>query len=366
MSELDHTVVVGVQHRPVGSGWQLTPTSAEVLRSAQTLTNGPVVAVSELSEPDLSALAELGVSRVYRSSPRLDQGQETGPEQSQGRTAAVSADLLADVVNTLDEAGQRPACVLVPSSYWGKEVTGRLAALLGGAGVVDAAEISVAGGPTSSASLVVDKSVLSGAWHTRAALDLTAEIPVVALSGRPAAATTGDAAGGAGLTAGGLADAGLALPELVDVPLTVRPESLAVRVLEATPDAGSGAASLTDAEVVVVGGRGVDGDFDLVSDLADALGGAVGATRVACDEGWIDRSAQVGQTGVVVQPKLYVGLGVSGAVHHTCGIQGSQVIVAVCDDPDAPIFEIADFGVVGDVAEVVPAALERLRELQNA
>ena len=85
----------------------------------------------------------------------------------------------------------------------------------------------------------------------------------------------------------------------------------------------------------MVGGRGVDGDFDLVRSLADPLGAAVGATRVACDEGWIERSAQIGQTGETISPRLYIGLGVSGAIYHTSGIQGAGTIVAVCDDSAA-------------------------------
>ena len=98
--------------------------------------------------------------------------------------------------------------------------------------------------------------------------------------------------------------------------------------------------------------------------LADPLGAAVGATRVACDEGSIGRSAQIGQTGVSIAPRLYIGLGVSGAVHHTSGIQGAGTVVAVCDDSEAPIFEMADFGVVGDVVEVVPQLVDELKRLR--
>ena len=122
---------------------------------------------------------------------------------------------------------------------------------------------------------------------------------------------------------------------------------------------------LAQARTVVVGGRGVDGDFDLVHSLADPLGAAVGATRVACDEGWIESSAQIGQTGLSIAPRLYIGLGVSGAVHHTSGIQGAGTIVAVCDDSEAPIFEMADYGVVGDVREVVPQLVEELARLRD-
>ena len=134
-----------------------------------------------------------------------------------------------------------------------------------------------------------------------------------------------------------------------------------IEVVSSVADEEEGV-SLADASTVVCGGRGVDGDFELVRSLADALGGAVGATRVACDEGWAPRAEQIGQTGLTVTPNLYIGLGVSGAIHHAVGMQSAAHIVAVCDDPDAPIFEIADFGVVGDVTEVVPAALAIIEE----
>ena len=147
--------------------------------------------------------------------------------------------------------------------------------------------------------------------------------------------------------------------------MVLSPRAQAVAVLASTPEDTDGVA-LADASTVVVGGRGVDGDFTMVEELADALGGAVGATRVACDEGWAPRGEQIGQTGLSVSPNLYVGLGVSGAIHHTVGMQSSAHIVAVCDDPDAPIFELADFGVVGDVAEVVPQALDEIRKARAA
>ncbi|GCE75138.1 MULTISPECIES: electron transfer flavoprotein subunit alpha/FixB family protein [Cellulomonas] len=111
---------------------------------------------------------------------------------------------------------------------------------------------------------------------------------------------------------------------------------------------------LSSARVVVAGGRGTGGDFGPLRELAAALGGAVGSTRVATDEGWIAADTQIGQTGATVSPALYVGAGVSGAVHHRGGMQSAGVVVAINNDPDAPIFEIADFGVVGDLFEVVP------------
>ncbi len=125
--------------------------------------------------------------------------------------------------------------------------------------------------------------------------------------------------------------------------------------------------NLTGAEVVVVGGRGLGKPegFVLVRELAEALGGVVGASRGAVDLGWIGHAHQVGQTGRTVAPKLYIGLGVSGAVQHLVGMQSSETIVAVNNDPNAPIFQVATYGIVGDLYEAVPAMLERLKELRG-
>lgn len=134
-----------------------------------------------------------------------------------------------------------------------------------------------------------------------------------------------------------------------------------VRLLERTPRPTSHGPDLASARVVVAGGRGTDGDFSAVRELANALGGAVGSTRVATDEGWIGAETQIGQTGVAVAPTLYIGAGVSGAVHHRSGMQSAGTIVAINTDPEAPIFELADFGVVGDLFTVLPQLTAELR-----
>ena len=128
--------------------------------------------------------------------------------------------------------------------------------------------------------------------------------------------------------------------------------------------AESSGPSIEDADVIVAGGRGLGApeNFTLAEELARALGGAVGATRAVVDAGWYPYSAQIGQTGKTVSPKLYVALGISGAIQHKVGMQSSNVIVAINKDPNAPIFEFSDLGVVGDVHEIVPQLTELVKQ----
>ena len=311
-----------------------TGPSLELLTAARSLTGGDVIALAlqPLGEPARAALAGAGATRLLTA----DLGESA-------HLPATAADAVVAAVGAV-----QPAAVLVVSDYRGKELAGRAAVVLGSACVSDATALEAVGAGDDSV-LHASKLVLSGSWSTTASVGSAGSAPIIAV--RPGI-TEVAAAEGAPLTA-----------EPLEVPVSA--EAAAVRPVSREATSVASGPALTEARTVVVGGRGVDGDFDLVRSLAQPLGAAVGATRVACDEGWIERSAQIGQTGETITPRLYIGLGVSGAVHHTSGIQGAGTVVAICDDSEAPIFEMADFGVVGDVTEVVPQLVEELATLRG-
>ena len=306
---------------------RLTPAAGQLLTLARSLTSGGVDALVLTDAIDMEALGALGADRVL-----------SAPLGAAARASVAAADAVAAAL----EAGSY-GLVLLPSDYRGREIAGAVAATTDAGVVSGASSVSYDGGV-----LEIAKTALAGSWSMRIVVE--GQTPVV------------------GVASGAVDEARAAsptTPAVESLEVVLSPRAQAVAVLASTPE-DTGGVSLADASTVVVGGRGVEGDFTMVKELADALGGAVGATRVACDEGWAPRGEQIGQTGLSVSPNLYVGLGVSGAVHHTVGMQSSAHIVAVCDDPDAPIFELADFGVVGDVAEVVPQALDEIRKARAA
>ena len=218
------------------------------------------------------------------------------------------------------------------------DVLARLAVRLDAGLITGATAIS----SSADGGIEVTKSVLAGAYITTARSTPGPLIATVRPNSVDAAITPG------------------AAPELVA--LDVEPSSSSVEVVERSALPTSGRPPLTEARVVVAAGRGVEGDLSLVEELADELGAAVGASRSATDAGWIDHSAQVGQTGVIVSPQLYISVGISGAIQQKAGMQTAETIVAINKDEDAPVFEIADFGVVGDLNDVLPQAIAEIRK----
>jgi electron transfer flavoprotein alpha subunit len=234
--------------------------------------------------------------------------------------------------------GELPAIVLVGATPDGRDMAGALSALLGWGVLGNATEVAwAADGPT------VEMSVFGGKLLTTSAFTADRGIVIV----RPGSATA-EPADTSGTVETVTATSAATLPT--------------VAVLERVAETGA-AAPIEEAKIIVAGGRGVGGSegFAIVDELARLLGGVVGASRAAVDAGWIPYARQIGQTGKVVKPALYVALGISGAIQHKVGMQTAGTIVAVNRDPDAPLAEFADLYVVGDLFEVVPAILTELR-----
>ena len=241
-------------------------------------------------------------------------------------------DVLASLVSSVS-----PAAVLVSASADGKEISGRLAARISGGLLIDAVGVD--------GDLTVTKSVFGGAFVVKT--KATKGVPVISV--RPGGIEAVPAQGAAAETA-------------VEVPAADPAKSAKITGRE--PVTGGDRPELTEASVVVSGGRGVGSaeSFSVVEQLADALGAAVGASRAAVDSGYYPAQFQVGQTGKTVSPQLYIALGISGAIQHRAGMQTSKTIVAVNKDPEAPIFEIADYGVVGDLFKVAPQLTEEIQK----
>ena len=291
-------------------------TTTELLTVARRLGEPSAVVIGEPTEEGLATLRRFGAVKVYSVDGEV------------GRwLVAPQAEVLAQLVRQV-----APAAVLVPSSAEGKEVAGRLAVKTDSGLITDAIDVAVADGVP-----VTTQSVFAGSYTVQARV--TRGTPVIAVKPNSATPEPAEAAG---------------VVEAFEP--TIPDAAKGAEIVGVEAKQTSGRPELDQAAIVVSGGRGTGGDFAPVEQLADALGAAVGASRAAVDSGWYPHAFQVGQTGKVVSPQLYVATGISGAIQHRAGMQTSKTIVAVNKDAEAPIFELVDFGVVGDLHAVLPAA----------
>nr|WTB29164.1 electron transfer flavoprotein subunit alpha/FixB family protein [Streptomyces sp. NBC_00830]WTB29390.1 electron transfer flavoprotein subunit alpha/FixB family protein [Streptomyces sp. NBC_00830] len=225
-----------------------------------------------------------------------------------------------------------PVAVLVPSSAEGKEIAARLAVRIGSGVITDAVDLEAGEqGP------VATQSAFAASFTTKSRV--SRGIPVITVKPNSAPVEAAPAAGA-----------------VETLPVSFSAQATGTKVLSRTPRESTGRPELTEAAIVVSGGRGVNGaeNFAIIEALADSLGAAVGASRAAVDAGWYPHSNQVGQTGKSVSPQLYIASGISGAIQHRAGMQTSKTIVAINKDAEAPIFDLVDYGIVGDLFQVVP------------
>lgn len=297
---------------------KVTKPSLELLTIARRIGEPSAVV---FGDADTAVLAEYGAEKIYTYADSVYDEFLVAPK----------AEALAALV-----ADKGAAAVLVPSSTEGKEVAARVALKAGSGLITDAVDVAVDGG-----TVTTTQSVFAGNFTVEAQVAKGA--PVIAVKPN---STAPEAVAGAGTVEA--------------VSFDVSDAAKQVKIVASEPRVSTGRPELTEAAIVVSGGRGTGGDFSEVEALADVLGAAVGASRAAVDSGWKPHTFQVGQTGKTVSPQLYVANGISGAIQHRAGMQTSKTIVAVNKDDEAPIFELVDFGVVGDLKTVLPQATEEI------
>ena len=296
--------------------------TAELITAARALGEPSAVVVGKpgTAEPLIDGLKAAGAAKIYVAES----------DDAENYLITPFVDVLASLVETAGPAG-----VLLAASADGKEIGGRLAARIGSGVLTDVVAVSEGGKAIHS--------IFGGAYTVEA--QSTGEVPVITV--RPGAIEAEPAAGAG---------------EIVSVEVPAQAAN-ATKITKREPAVAGDRPELTEATVVVSGGRGVGSadNFHVVEELADSLGGAVGASRAAVDSGYYPGQFQVGQTGKTVSPQLYIALGISGAIQHRAGMQTSKTIIAVNKDEEAPIFEIADLGIVGDLFKVAPQLTDAIK-----
>ncbi len=301
---------------------RLRKATAELLTIARRLGEPSAVHIGPGADRAQVTLAKYGAHKVY----------VVDAADAAAYLVAPQAEVLAALVEKV-----QPAAVLIPSNVSGKEVAARLSIKTGSGLITDAVDVR-----SGEDGIETMQSVFAGSYTVTSTV--TTGTPIIAVKPNSVPLEASPAAGAVEAFA-----------------VTVSDAAKTARITDTQPKAATGRPELTEAAIVVAGGRGTGGDFGPVEAFADALGAAVGASRAAVDAGWYPHSSQIGQTGKQVSPQLYVAAGISGAIQHRAGMQTSKTIVAVNKDEEAPIFELVDFGVVGDLFTVLPQATEEVR-----
>jgi electron transfer flavoprotein alpha subunit len=311
-------ILVLVEH----DGETVKKVTGELLTAARAYGEASAVWAGSGAEGGRARLAEFGAAKVYVADDKdLDD-----------YVVAPKAELLAQLVSE-----QSPAGVLVAATAEGREVAARLAVKTGSGILTDVTALGD--------DLVGEQSIFGGGITVHA--KVRTGTPIIAV--RPNSVAAEPAEGTA---------------EVVPVAITVSEAAKGARITGRVEQERGERPELTEAAIVVSGGRGVGAgeNFALIEKLADSLGAAVGASRAATDAGWYPHQFQVGQTGKTVSPQLYVACGISGAIQHRAGMQTAKTIMVINKDPEAPIFELADFGIVGDLFKVVPQLTEEIEK----
>jgi electron transfer flavoprotein alpha subunit len=296
--------------------------TSELITAARVVGEPSAVVVGKpgTAEPLIDGLKAAGAAKIYVAES----------DDAENFLITPYVDVLASLIESAS-----PAAVLLSSNADGKEIAGRLAARIGSGVLSDVVDVKEGGKGVHS--------IFGGAFTVEA--EATGDVPVITLRAGAVDAEPSDGAG-----------------EVVNVEVPAQAEN-ATKITKREPAVAGDRPELTEATVVVSGGRGVGSaeNFSVVEDLADSLGAAVGASRAAVDSGYYPGQFQVGQTGKTVSPQLYIALGISGAIQHRAGMQTSKTIIAVNKDEEAPIFEIADLGIVGDLFKVAPQLTEAVK-----